>query len=488
VIGSAILTSHFNNMADSIELNAPDLLLGATQDLSKFASSLSYEDIPPPVVSYVKDLILDNFGVVLYGNQTPWAKLVIEMAEEAGASPRSTILGCGIKTSPALAALANGTGGHSFEFDEIHRDSGFHPGSIIIPVVTALAESEGGCSGRDFITAAVAAYEVGCRVGMSCGSDLFFRGHHPQGCTGVFSAATAAARILRLDPEATQNALGIAGTHAAGLMAAQEGAMVKRMHAGSAAQNGVYGALLGRKGFTGIHNVLEVAFGGYLSTLSGNPTTENLTSGLGERWETLNVAYKPYATVASIHTALDGLHTIMVGHHLKPDDIESIDVGCGKVTYMHCAWEYKPTGVTSAQMNLFYSMAVVAIDGEASTAQFSENRLKDPQILALIGRMKAHISPEIEAKGRTFRHSVVVSVTTKDGRSFKQEELYRRGTRENPPRPGDVEKKFRDLAGYALNVNDVQRLLLFIRDLENKDSLEELFSILAGTNKILGET
>ena len=464
----------------SLELDAPDLQVGASKDLAEFAAALTYDQIPAPVISYVKELILDNIGVVIFGNQTRWAKLVVEMVREAGAKPVSTVFGHNFKTSPGLAALANGTGGHSFEFDEIHRDSGFHPGSIIIPVVTALAELKGGCSGRDFLTATVAAYEVGCRVGMSCGSGLFFRGHHPQGCMGVFSAAIAASRILDLDTAATQNAIGIAGTHAAGLMAAQEGAMVKRMHAGSAAQNGVYGALLASKGFTGIQNVIEAAFGGFLSTMTATSYPENLTAGLGKTWETLNVAYKPYATVASIHTALDGLRAIMTNNHLEANDIESIDIACGKVTYHHCAWEYKPSGVTGAQMNLFFGLAVIAIDGDAGTAQFSETRLSDPQILALIARMKAHLSPEIDNRGRTFRHATVVTVKTKDGRVLEREELHRRGTRENPPKPGDVEKKFRALAGKALDASNVQKLLLFVRDLENKETLDDLFKIVGG--------
>ncbi len=462
------------------ELNAQDIAPGATADMAAFASALSYDDIPPEVVSKVKELILNNIGVILFGNKTEWAKMVAEMVNEEGADPRSTIFGQGTKTSAALAALANATGGHSFEFDEIHSDGGHHPGSIIVPVVLALAESEGGRSGRDFITAAVAAYEVGLRVGMSTGSGLFFRGFHPQGTIGVFTAVTAASKILGLNAADTQNALGNAGTFAAGLMSAQEGAMVKRMHAGAAAKNGVYGALLARKGFTGIHNVLEASFGGFLKTYSSNPNPTYLTKDLGKEWETLNVGYKPYPTVASIHTALAGLSNIMQANALTADDIEKVDIGCSKVTVLHCAWEYKPAGVTAAQMNLFYSLAVMATDGDVGVDQFSERRLKDPKLLSLISKMDAHLDEEIEAMGRKFRHGASVKVQTKDGRSFKCKELHRRGSKENPAPPGVIEKKFRLLAGRALAADDVERLLQFIQDLEKKESLDELFAILKG--------
>jgi 2-methylcitrate dehydratase PrpD len=465
-------------MADALQLDAPDLLPGATHDLALFSSSLSYDKIPTDVVSKVKELIIDNLGVIIFGNQTQWARMVAEMATEAGARPCSIIMGRNIKTSAALAALANSTGGHGFEYDEIHSDGGHHPGSIIVPVILALAESEGGCSGRDFITATVAAYEVGLRVGMAASSGLFYRGHHPQGSTGVFTAATAAARILGLDAKKTQHAMGIAGTSAAGLMSAQEGAMVKRMHSGLAAQNGVYGALLARKGFTGIHNVLEASFGGFLSTFSSNALPHRLLEGLGTTWETLNVGYKPYSTVASIHTALEGLCAIMTEQRLTADDIEKVNIGCTKVTYHHCAWKYKPGGVTAAQMNLFYSLAVIALDGDAGFNQFNEQRLRDPKVLELISRMDAHIDPEIEKMGRAFRHASSISVTTKDGRSFDRQELHRRGSTENPPHPGDIEQKFRTLAGKVLADVSVESLWLFVQDLENKDSLGQLFDIL----------
>jgi 2-methylcitrate dehydratase PrpD len=465
-------------MADTLQLDAPDLLPGATHDLAVFSSSLSYDKIPADVVNKVKELTIDNLGVIIFGNQTQWAQMVAEMAAEAGARPCSTIMGRNIKTSAALAALANSTGGHGFEYDEIHSDGGHHPGSIIVPVVLALAEAEGGCSGRDFITATVAAYEVGLRVGMAASAGLFYRGHHPQGSTGVFTAATAAARILGLDAEKTLHALGTAGTSAAGLMSAQEGAMVKRMHSGLAAQNGVYGALLARKGFTGIHNVLEASFGGFLSTFSSNALPDRLLEGLGTTWETLKVGYKPFATVASIHTALDGLRVIMYENQLTAEDIENVNIGCTKVTYHHCAWKYKPGGVTAAQMNLFFSLAVIALDGDAGVNQFNEPRLRDAKVLDLIDRMDAHIDPEIEKMGRAFRHASSISVTTRDGRSFNRLELYRRGSAENPPRPGDIKSKFRTLTGKALGEASVQSLWRFVEDLENKDSLEELFDIL----------
>ena len=146
---------------------------------------------------------------------------------------------------------------------------------------------------------------------------LFFRGYHPQATLGTFTSGATAARLLALNEEQTLHALGIAATQAAGLMSAQEGSMVKRMHSGRAAQSGVYAALLARKGFTGIVDVIEAGYGGFLSTYSGDPKPEKLTEGLGEVWELPNVGFKPHATVTSIHTALDALKEIMTENRLQ---------------------------------------------------------------------------------------------------------------------------------------------------------------------------
>jgi 2-methylcitrate dehydratase PrpD len=240
----------------------------------------------------------------------------------------------------------------------------------------------------------------------------------------------------------------------------------------------VYSALLARKGFTGTENALEAAFGGFITTYSNKYNALESTANLGTQWETLNVAYKPYPTVASIHTALDGFRAIVSENKLNAEDIASVDVGIGHLTYQHCAWEYKPNGITAAQMNLFYPLALIAVDRDAGVNQFREDRLADPQLLALIGRMTAHVSDELEAMGREYRHASTMTVKTKDGRVLERTELHRRGTKENPPQPKDVERKFRTLASHILPDDSVERLVPLIRSLDDQASLEGLYSIL----------
>jgi len=462
-----------------VTASQPPLLPNATRDLARYCAELSYSQIPAEVVEHMKLSLLDSIGVCLHGVTLPWTQHVQAMVEAEGAAPQAAIYGSGKKTSVANAVLVNSTGGHAFELDDIHKESIIHPGSLALPVALAFAEAKGGKTGRDLITATVAGYEVGARVGNAATVRLLLMGFHPQGTSGAFTAAAAATRMLNMDAHQTLHTFGIVGSQAGGLMAAQEGAMVKRFHSGRAAQSGVYSALLAQRGFTGIEDVLEAAYGGYLVTHSDQPVPTKLTAGLGSVWETLNVGYKPYASVTSIHTALDSLADIMRTNKLKAEDIESVEAALSQATYVHCAWEYKAQGVTAAQMNLYYSMAMIALDGTAFVEQYREDRLQDPRVLGFVKRVSARIDPEIEAMGAAFRHAARVLVRTRDGRTFKGELLNRRGSAENPLKPEDIDHKFRQVARSCLSARDTDRVVALVRDMDKQQSLDELIDIMA---------
>jgi 2-methylcitrate dehydratase PrpD len=452
----------------------------ATRDLATFAANLKYEDIPAPVVAHMKHCLLDSLGCGLFGATLPWTKKVAEMVLAEGAQPKSTIYGSRERTSPANAALVNSTACHAYELDDIHKLSMFHPGSIAVPVALALAQAEGKVDGRLLVTALVAGYEVSNRIGMAAGMPLFFRGYHPQGAIGVFTGAATAARLLGLDAEQTQHALGIGGTQAAGLMAAQEGSMVKRFHSGRSAQSGVYAALLARNGFTGITDVVEAGYGGFLSTISGEPKPQYLTAGLGSTWEVLNMGFKPYACVTSIHSALDGLREIMGKNGLTADSIERVDVGLSPMTYVHCAWEYKAQGVTAAQMNLFFGLGAIAVDGDAFVAQYKDDRVADPRILKFIEKIHAGTDAEIEKLGAKGRHAMRMKVTTKTGNAFETYIEHRRGSPENALSWADMERKFRLLCAECTDEARASRIVDLVQRVETLLSIETLCAEMAG--------
>lgn len=454
------------------------LLANATRDLARFAAKLRFEEIPAAVIEKIKLLALDGIGCCVYGATLPWTRTVAELIEQEGGRPVASVFGAGYKTSVSQAVLVNSTAGHAFELDDIHKESILHCNSLALPVAIAFAENNDRLTGRDIVTAMVAGYEVGTRIGSAATASLFLRGFHPQGTSGVFVAAATAARMLALNAEQTQHAFGIAGSQAAGLMAAQEGAMVKRLHAGRAAQSGVYGALLAQRGFTGIPDVLEAGYGGFLSTYSDKPDVSRLTAGLGATWQTENVGYKLHASVTSIHSALDALATIMRKHQLAADDIASVKAGVSTMTHVHCAWPYRAQGVTAAQMNLYYGLAVMALDGEAFVKQYAEDRLNDPRIINFIARIEAYIDADIDAMGPSARHAARLAVATRDGHELREEVLQRHGSPENPLTPAEVKRKFYGVAGARLPRDQVERVVELSARLEQLDSVRDLAIIL----------
>ena len=238
-----------------------------TRAIAEFVAGLRYDDIPQEVRTRCKLLILDSLGCALYGADLPWTRILQSTLGAIDSNDGAAVWGTNIRLSPPHAVLINGTQVQGFELDDVHRHGVLHVGAVTLPPLLAVAEMTP-MTGREFLTAAVAGYEIGPRVGICMGQEHIGQGWHSGATVGVFSAAAGAARGFGLDPERTIHALGIAGTQAAGLMAAQFGAMVKRMHAGRSAQSGFYGALLARDGFTGIIDVFEAQYGGFCTTFS----------------------------------------------------------------------------------------------------------------------------------------------------------------------------------------------------------------------------
>lgn len=447
---------------------------GASARLASFASALTLDAVPGEVIGHARNLILDALGCCIQGSTLPWTRLVRDMVLDEAGPAQSTIFGSQHRVSASQAVLVNATAGHAFEMDDIHRDSIIHAGSIVTPIALAIAEARNAMTGRHFLESVIAGYEVGTRVGSAASQSLLLKGFHPQGTTGTFAAGAAAARALNLDAKKTLHTLGTAASQAGGLMAAQEGAMVKRFHSGRAAQSGVYAALLSERGFTGIENVVEADYGGYLHAYSDDARPDRLLDGLGERWETAAVGYKPFAAVTSIHTALEALSRIIEQNNLTPSDIANIHAYVSEPTYQHCAWEYRSQSVTAAQMNLFYGLAVMALDGAAFVDQFDEDRIRDPQILEFISRIDATNDAEINALGPQSRHTARLVVTTVDGASHELTVSTRKGSPDNPLSQNEIEKKFRSNASSLLadsEIDELQSLVLRVDELENVTAL-----------------
>ena len=441
-----------------------------TRAMAEFVAGLQYRAIPSEVRERIKLLILDALGCALYGARLEWCRILHGTLSQVDGGESCVVWGTGRRLTAPHAALANGTQVQGFELDDVHRAGVLHVGAVVLPALIAVAELRRNLSGSEFLAAAVAGYEIGPRVGLCMGPEHIGQGWHSGATVGVFSAAAAASRGLNLNSERTIHALGIAGTQAAGLMAAQYGAMVKRMHAGRASQSGLYGALLAEQGFTGIEDVFESEYGGFCTTFSRSRDRFDLgqlTAGLGEIWQTMGVALKFYACVGSNHTTLDALQEIRRRRPFEAGQVEKIVVHGSQATADHVGWKYEPRSLTVAQLNLPFCAATLLLEGDCSVDQFTEGAVADPARIALANRVEVIAEPQITAKGASFRHLVRVTVRLRGGERLECTKEAPRGSERDFASAAEITHKYEQLARHALPEGRVAELRDAVLGLES---------------------
>ena len=443
-----------------------------TRRIAEFVSGLTYDAIPEEVRERCKLLILDSLGCALYGADLPWTRILQTTLSGIDKGDSAGVWGTGLRLSAPHAVLVNGTQVQGFELDDVHRHGVLHVGAVTVPPLLAAAEMVS-MTGRELLTAAIGGYEIGPRVGICMGQEHIGQGWHSGATVGVFSAAAGAARGFRLDPARTVHALGIAGTQSAGLMAAQYGAMVKRMHAGRSAQSGFYGALLARDGFTGIVDVFEAPYGGFCTTFSRSEDRFDLSAlsaGLGKSWETMRISLKFYSCVGSNHTTLDAIRHLRTKRPFTLDELTKIVVRGSQVTVDHVGWSYRPQGLTSAQLNLPFCVATLLLEGEVSVDQFAPDCVDDAERVALSRRVEVVHDPAISALGSKFRHKVDVEIHLEDGTVMREGREAPRGSEFSFASAEDIVEKFQKLAVKALQQEQAERLAEAVLSL---DSLED---------------
>ena len=452
-----------------------------TRGIADFVAGLRYEAIPTEVIERMKLLVLDSLGCAIFGAELPWSRILQQTLAKVDTSQGCTVWGTGQRLSAPHAALVNGTLVQSFELDDVHRVGVLHVGAVTLPGVLAIAEMQPAMTGRDLLTACVAGYEIGPRVGMCMGPEHIGQGWHSGATVGVFSAAAGSAAALHLTAEQVVHAIGIAGTQASGLMAAQFGAMVKRMHAGRSAQSGLYGALLAQNGFTGIVDVFENEYGGFCTTFSRSTDRFDrslLVKGLGVEFETLRIALKFYACVGSNHTTLDAIRTLQARHPFGAEDVARILVRGSRVTMDHVGWPYVPQGMTSAQLNLPYCVATLLLDGDVFVDQFTEEKVADPERIRIAAKVQVAEDPEITARGSTHRHMVHVTVELKDGTRMDETVVAPRGSEVSFATAEDVIAKFSKLASRRLPKARVEQITDQVMHAERMPSAAALVRLL----------
>jgi 2-methylcitrate dehydratase PrpD len=426
---------------------------------------LRYEDLPSLVVQQAKDCIIDTVAAGICGSALPWSRIVIDYAERTGPGGKCRIFGRG---GPAVqapaAALANGALAHAFELDSLTRPgAGAHPGATALPPALAIAQ-ERGADGRALIAAFVAGNEVMIRIGRATGHTNEARGFHAPGTTGPFGGAVAAGHLLRLDPRAMTNALGIAGSLCGGLLefARGDGGMVKRLHLGRASEAGVLAATLARGGFAGPRTVLEGELG-FLKVFCTKWDTAELTRGLGEDFVVSTAVLKRYPCHATAHAAVRAVRDLQVEHGFTGAEIEAISVtGTPRMIERHNIAE--PADLMLAQYSIPFSVALALCREARDPESWDETALADPQIRALCRRVKLVAGPHGEHGGM----ASTVTITLADGRRLE------RTAESGMLEPGELGDKVVRLTRAALGENPALALFERLQGLEEEESLDWL--------------
>lgn len=435
--------------------------VAVTDRLAAFAAGLQADALPPAVLERLPLLVLDLVGIAVRGQSVDSTAPMLAALRAAGqAGGTATVLGSAERWAPTAAALINGSAAHSLDFDDTHAPAQLHPGAPVIPAALAAAELCG-ASTRTLLAGIGAGYEVMCRVSYGLVPiDHSDRGFHLTATTGVFGAAAAAGRVMGLSAAQIAHAFGTALSQTAGSgQFLVNGAWTKRFHVGHAAASGLLAALLARHGYTGAAQAFE-GDSGFFRLYAPNPTPQAALQGLGERWETLGVAIKPYPCCRAIHAPLDAVFALLAEAPIAVEAIERVRVGmprkCVDITGVPVERKRDPRNVVDCQFSAHLCIAAALVNGRLGFDDY-DAALADPRVRALMQRIDCHVEPRAEALyPQTFPG--LVEVTLKDGQRRERFVQTPSGEPDTMLTPAQVRTKFALLVGDTLGATGEARL------------------------------
>jgi 2-methylcitrate dehydratase PrpD len=414
--------------------------------LCRFVADLRFEAIPPRVVQFTKGLLIDWLGSALAGKGAPQVEAIERFAAAMGPSEGpSTIVTSRRKTSPYFAAMVNGAASHVVEQDDVHNGSVFHPATVVFPPVLAVAEAEKK-SGREILTAAIAGYEVGIRVGEFLGRS-HYEVFHTTGTAGTLAAAAAVGKLLGLDATALNHALGSAGTQAAGLWEfLRDAADSKQLHTAKAASDGLMAAYLARDGFKAATRILE-GKQGLAAGMSRDADPSRLIDGLGTRWATEETSFKWHAACRHTHPAADALQLLMQRENLRAEDLTEVTCHVHQAAIDVLGPVTNPKTVHQAKFSMGTVLGLIAVHGVADLDAFERHALTDPKVAAFRNKVRMVRDAEVDALYPK-RWVGKISATSTLGRTLTARVDEPKGDPGNTLTAGELEAKAIRLAGF----------------------------------------
>ncbi|MGZ5093895.1 MAG: MmgE/PrpD family protein [Burkholderiales bacterium] len=447
---------------------------GLSSALCTYLAGCRFEDLPFEVIRSAQRGILDWIGCALAGSDHASLEPLLTVLQRLSGRAEATVFGQAVKLGIADAAVANGYMGHVLDYDDTHLGGTIlHTSSPVLAALFALSELQP-TNGRDFVFAYVCGFEAGIRCGQAS-PNHHKGGWHLTGTLGCLAAGVAAGKLLQLDERKLLHALGIAATQAAGLQQ-NRGTMCKYLHAGRAASGGVLAGLLAQQGFDSGKDIIE-GDRGFSRIYSDVSVPEALVNELGTRWEITRNGYKPYASAAVLHPVTDAMREVRAaalasGTSIEPKTVETIELSvCPYV--MSISGVRSPESGMQAKFSVFHTAAVGLLDGDGGVAQYTDERVRDPAVLAL--RDKVSIAIDEKLRKDQSRATVVMA-----GRTYRSAVEHALGTVDNPMGDAAIQTKFLANAERIIGPNKAQRVIELVRKIEQLDDVSQLTRLCAG--------
>jgi 2-methylcitrate dehydratase PrpD len=386
------------------------------------------------------------------------------------------IIGTKKRAPFVYAALANGTSSHAIEMDDVNNESSLHPGVVVFPAALGTSEMFGS-DGKSFIEAVVLGYEVVIRLGKALGPEnTYRRGFHPTAVCGTFGSSVAASKIMGLKEERMVNAMGIAGSQAAGSMEyLAQGAWTKRFHAGWAAHSGMIAAQLAKNGFQGPTSIIE-GRDGFLHAYSNGADASKVLEGIGSGFEILRTSVKPHACCRYMQPPIDGVLKIVRENDLDPERVEKVTVGILRAG-AHLIAEpleekYRPQSIVDAQFSMPFGAAVAVLYRKAGLGEFHLSKINSEEVKRMMRRVECVVDPDLD---KTFpkQWCATAEILTKDGKRYFIKIEYPKGDPENPLTWEEMIEKFHSLSNGSLTKGRRIKIVDQVRGLEKIQDLQK---------------
>lgn len=422
-------------------------------EFAAYSATLRARDLPPDVVAAARVNLIDTLACAIAGHGAPGVAEVSGLAQSWGGAPQASIWCSGARVPAHHAAWVNGMMAHARDFDDTHDAAVLHAGVSVVPAALAAAELNPGATGDDLVAGVVAGLELVCRLGVATTVGIIESGFIYTSLFGYFGAAAAAARVMGLDAAQTVNALGIAYSQAAGThQVTRDAALTKRMQPGFAAKAALMSVQLTQAGIRGAQNTFDGVDGLFRTYLRGGYDPAVLRAGLGQRFEMLELSYKPYPCCRFNHTAIDAALAVARQPGFDPARVERVMAGVNNQSFEAVCTppdiRKHPRTVVQAQFSIPFTVACALVDGQVSLRHFTEEGLARPDILALAAKVECAVDEGIEREWS--RNISPTALVVQSGNvAFQQRVDYPRGHPRAPMTQGDVDAKLADCLAFS---------------------------------------